>query len=154
MIDVVDQSTRSRMMAGIKGKNTRPELLVRQYLHRRGFRYRLHVRSLPGSPDIVLPKWKTAIFVHGCFWHRHRGCRFTTMPATNSEWWQRKFGENIDRDQRSMANLVEAGWRVIVLWECGLRAIQGDESSLHWLENCILYPEAENRIVEWPQVEV
>lgn len=115
MVDVVDQATRSRMMAGIRGKNTRPEMLVRHFLHSHGFRYRLHAASLPGRPDIVLPKWRTAIFVHGCFWHRHRGCRLTTIPASNAERWQEKFDENITRDRRDTSALVSAAWTVIVL---------------------------------------
>lgn len=120
-MDVVDSATRSRMMAGIKSKNTKPELLVRKYLHARGFRYRLHARNLPGSPDIALSRYKTAIFVHGCFWHRHLGCRYTTMPATNTERWQAKFHANTERDARMHAGLAAAGWNVIIVWECELR---------------------------------
>jgi len=120
-MDVVDAATRSRMMAGIKSKNTKPEMTVRKYLHARGFRYRLHVRSLPGSPDLALPKHRVAIFVHGCFWHRHDGCRFTTTPASNAEKWNQKFHDNVHRDIRKQSALEDAGWRVIVIWECELR---------------------------------
>jgi DNA mismatch endonuclease (patch repair protein) len=108
-------------MAGIRSKDTKPEMTVRRYLHARGFRYRLHARDLPGSPDLVLPKYRVAILVHGCFWHRHAGCRFATTPASNVERWNVKFQANVDRDARKLASLEEAGWRVIVVWECGLR---------------------------------
>ena len=120
-MDVVDSATRSRMMAGIRSKDTKPEMTVRRYLHSKGFRYRLHTRDLPGSPDLVLPKYRVAIFVHGCFWHRHLGCRYTTIPASNIEHWNEKFRVNIERDKRKQAALEAEGWRVIVVWECELR---------------------------------
>lgn len=125
-MDVVDSATRSRMMAGIRSKDTKPEMTVRRYLHARGFRYRLHARDLPGSPDLVLPKYRVAILVHGCFWHRHAGCRFATTPASNAERWNVKFQANMDRDARKLASLREAGWRVIVVWECELRRDPGE----------------------------
>jgi DNA mismatch endonuclease (patch repair protein) len=106
------------MMSGIRGKNTRPEIAVRRYLHARGFRFRLHRRDLPGKPDIVLPKYRTAIFVHGCYWHRHEGCKYATTPSTNREFWQQKFHENVERDRRHQAQLADAGWNVLVIWEC------------------------------------
>ena len=120
-MDVVDAATRSRMMAGIRSKNTKPEMTVRRYLHGRGFRYRLHTPGLPGSPDVALPKHRVAIFVHGCFWHRHTGCRYATTPASNSEKWETKFRANIDRDVRTSAALQARGWRIIVVWECELK---------------------------------
>lgn len=120
-MDVVDSATRSRMMSGIRSRDTKPEMTVRKYLHAKGFRYRLHTRALPGSPDLVLPKYRTAIFVHGCFWHRHPGCRYTTTPASNVERWNEKFRANTERDARKHAELEAAGWRVIVVWECELR---------------------------------
>jgi DNA mismatch endonuclease (patch repair protein) len=120
-MDVVDCATRSRMMAGIRSKDTKPEMTVRKYLHAKGFRYRLHVRNLPGSPDIVLPKYHVAILVHGCFWHRHSGCRFASTPASNTERWNLKFQANIARDAGKLAQLRAAGWHVIVVWECELR---------------------------------
>lgn len=120
-MDVVDSATRSKMMSGIRSKDTKPELTVRRYLHGRGFRYRLHARDLPGSPDLVLPKYRVAILVHGCFWHRHPGCRFATTPASNIEKWNTKFQTNVDRDARKLTSLQAAGWRVIVVWECELR---------------------------------
>lgn len=120
-MDVVDAATRSRMMSGIRSKDTQPEILVRKYLHSQGFRFRLHTRKLPGTPDLVLPKYKVAIFVHGCFWHRHEGCRYATTPASNAERWKLKFDANIERDARKSSMLRAAGWRVIVVWECELR---------------------------------
>lgn len=118
MADIVDKATRSRMMAGIAGKDTRPEVAVRRSLHAAGFRFRLHRRNLPGRPDIVLPKYRTVVFVHGCFWHRHPGCRFATTPGTRRQFWTRKFQENVSRDRRQLAELRRAGWRVAVVWEC------------------------------------
>lgn len=121
MADIVDKATRSRMMAGIGGKNTKPEMVLRRALYARGFRYRLHVASLPGRPDIVLPKHRAVILVHGCFWHRHPGCRFATTPATRPDFWSEKFRQNVIRDQRNLAALRDQGWRVATVWECDLR---------------------------------
>ena len=121
-MDIVDTVTRSRMMAGIKGRNTRPEMIVRRFLHANGYRFRLHRRDLPGSPDIVLPRFRTCIFVHGCFWHRHAGCRYATTPKTRPEFWQTKFERNVDRDVRARAALVADGWTVVTIWECELKS--------------------------------
>lgn len=118
MADVVDRATRSRMMSGIRGRDTKLELVVRKYLHAHGLRYRIAPKDLPGKPDIVLPKYRTVVFVHGCFWHRHEGCRYATTPATNPDFWQNKFGENIARDERVNNLLIEAGWRIFLIWEC------------------------------------
>ncbi|MFC3716506.1 very short patch repair endonuclease [Luteimonas soli] len=118
-MDVVDRATRSRMMSGIRGKDTKPELAVRSFLHRAGLRFRLHAR-LPGKPDLVLPRYRTAVFVHGCFWHRHEGCRYATTPASNVEFWQEKFAANVQRDARAKQQLEEAGWRVETVWACQL----------------------------------
>ncbi len=118
MADVVDKATRSRMMSGIKGKNTKPELLVRRYLHGRGLRYRLHVKRLPGTPDLVLPKYRTVVFVHGCFWHQHKGCRYATIPKTRQEFWLEKLTANCSRDLANEIKLGELGWRVVTIWEC------------------------------------
>lgn len=117
----VDSKVRSRMMSAIRGKNTKPELMVRRHLHRCGFRYRLHRRDLPGSPDVVLPKWKAAVFVHGCFWHGHQKCRYFRVPATRTDFWKTKIRGNAKRDARAEAALRQSGWRVIVVWECALR---------------------------------
>ncbi|WP_439849746.1 very short patch repair endonuclease [Pseudomonas syringae] len=128
-MDIVDSATRSRMMSGIRGKNTRPELLVRKFLHAHGFRFRLHRKDLPGNPDIVLPKLKTCIFVHGCFWHRHPGCRYATMPKTRPEFWAEKFSKNVARDAKSILALRQLGWRTIIIWECQLKAPELDTSA-------------------------
>jgi len=121
MIDVVDRITRSRMMAGIRGKDTKPELDLRRALHRLGLRYRLHVPGLPGRPDIVLPKHHAVIEVHGCFWHRHQHCAFCTKPASNMDFWRAKFGDTVRRDKRNVEALRKLGWRVAVVWECSVK---------------------------------
>lgn len=121
MTDIVDQQTRSRMMAGIRGKDTKPELALRRALHARGFRFRLHSKAVHGRPDLVLPKYRAVVFVHGCFWHRHEGCRYTTTPSTREEFWQAKFTANVARDAAVRGKLLKAGWRVATVWECGLR---------------------------------
>jgi len=118
VIDVVDAATRSRMMAGIRGKDTKPELIVRRYLHQLGFRFRLHVRQLPGAPDLLLPKYRTVIFVHGCFWHQHHGCKYAAKPKSNATFWQNKLAANVERDAKVLAALRADQWRVIVIWEC------------------------------------
>jgi DNA mismatch endonuclease (patch repair protein) len=125
-MDIVDAIKRSEMMAGIKSKNTRPELKVRQFLHAKGFRYLLHSRKLPGSPDLTLPKFKVVIFVHGCFWHRHPGCRFATEPSSNTQQWEAKFNANTARDLRNITALRDSGWRVIIVWECEIRGNRFD----------------------------
>jgi DNA mismatch endonuclease, patch repair protein len=136
LADIVDAETRSRLMAGIRSKNTKPELLLRRALHAKGLRYRLHGAKLPGKPDLVFAKHQAVVFVHGCFWHRHRNCRFATMPSTRAEFWTAKFSANIERDKRSVAALLENGWRVATVWECALKG--GDcsrvaELVVHWL---------------------
>lgn len=108
-------------MAGIRGRDTRPEILVRSWLHRRGLRFRLHKAGLPGRPDLVLARYKTVIFVHGCFWHRHPRCRFATTPSTNRAFWHRKFEQNVARDTRQRRELGSLGWRVLVIWGCQVR---------------------------------
>ncbi len=120
-MDRMTPEQRSRCMSRIKGKNTKPERVVRSFLHRSGFRFRLHRKDLPGCPDIVLPKYRTVIFVHGCFWHRHPGCPRTTTPKTNVEFWGKKFAENVARDERNRQALVELGWNVVVIWECEIK---------------------------------
>jgi DNA mismatch endonuclease (patch repair protein) len=119
MTDVVDRATRSRMMSGIRGRDTKPEKQVRSFLHRAGLRFRLHA-SLPGKPDLVFPKHRAVAFVHGCFWHRHAGCRYATTPSSNVDFWQAKFDANVARDKRVTRQLRKAGWRVLVVWECQL----------------------------------
>ena len=112
---------RSRNMSAIKSKNTKPEIAVRKLLHSMGYRFRLHRKDLPGSPDIVLPKYKTVIFVHGCFWHRHENCKYASTPKTRSEFWESKFGGNIKRDKINQTNLIKLGWKIIIVWECDLK---------------------------------
>ena len=121
MPDVVDRTTRSRMMAGIGSRNTRPELVLRRALHARGLRYRLHNRKLAGTPDLVFRRYGAVCFVHGCFWHRHADCRFAYTPTTREEFWQAKFDTNVERDRRNRRDLLEAGWRIAIVWECALR---------------------------------
>ena len=113
--------SRSYNMSQIKGKNTRPEEIVRKYLFSRGFRYRKNVAKLPGKPDIVLPKYRTVIFVNGCFWHMHQGCRYFVWPKHNAEFWKEKITGNAERDQRKRQELEELGWRVMIVWECQLK---------------------------------
>ncbi|MFS2206520.1 very short patch repair endonuclease [Variovorax sp. Varisp36] len=139
MTDVVSPEVRSRMMSGIQGKNTKPELLVRRMLHAAGYRFRLQRRDLPGAPDIVLPSRKIAIFVHGCFWHLHQGCRYAKIPATRSDFWTAKLEANVGRDQRSIEKLQALGWRVLCVWECSTRGVEaaaGLQNSLRtWIES-------------------
>lgn len=108
-------------MSQIKGKNTKPEMLVRKFLFSKGFRYLLHVKNLPGKPDIVLPKYKTVIFVHGCFWHGHEGCKYFVVPKTRTEWWLNKINTNKANDQKAIVLLKKAGWKIITPWECELK---------------------------------
>jgi len=132
-MDVHDKKTRSYNMSRIKGKDTKPEMLVRKYLFAHGFRYRLHVKELPGKPDIVLPKYKTVIFVHGCFWHGHKGCKYFTIPKTRTEWWLNKIKGNTCRDKKAEIELNVLGWKVIVVWECELKS----KSIVSTLENLL-----------------
>ena len=137
MADIVDSATRSRMMAGIRAGNTRPERLLRSALHKRGLRFRLHARKLPGKPDLTFPRFKAVVFVHGCFWHRHSDCRYASTPTTRPEFWQAKFATNVERDSRNLAMLLALGWHVAVVWECALRkgVEPVAEAVLEWLTN-------------------
>lgn len=118
MTDVVDRATRSRMMSGIRGRDTKPEVIVRKYLHSQGLRYRITPKDLLGKPDIVLPKYRTVVFIHGCFWHRHPGCRFATIPSSNIKFWKTKFIANVKRDALVQKELRAAGWHVHTIWAC------------------------------------
>ena len=118
MVDRISSEHRSWNMGRIKGRDTAPELAVRSLLHRLGLRFRLHRRDLPGRPDIVLPRWKSVVFVHGCFWHRHTGCRFAYMPKSRLDFWTHKFEDTAKRDERNQEDLAAAGWRILVVWEC------------------------------------
>jgi DNA mismatch endonuclease (patch repair protein) len=121
MADVHDKATRSYNMSRIKGKDTKPEMIVRRFLHANGFRFRLHVKDLPGKPDIVLPKYRTVIFVHGCFWHGHEGCKYFKLPGTRTEWWREKIGKNKENDKKAVHILKTQGWTIIQIWECRLK---------------------------------
>lgn len=118
LMDIVSPEKRSRMMAGIKGKDTKPELVVRKLVHGMGFRYRLHHKDLPGSPDLVFPRSRKVIFVHGCFWHRHPGCRFAYTPKSNAQFWLDKLEGNTRRDAQALTALDSLGWQVLIVWEC------------------------------------
>lgn len=117
-MDVVDKATRSRMMSGIKSRDTKPELDVRRLLHKAGFRFRLHDRKLPSRPDIVLPRHRAVVLIHGCFWHQHPGCKFAYVPKTRPDFWIPKLRGNVARDKKNAAELVKLGWRVFTVWEC------------------------------------
>lgn len=117
-MDIVSRDTRSRMMSGIRGKNTKPEHAVRKVAHALGYRFRLYRKDLPGSPDLVFPSRNTVIFVHGCYWHRHKGCRYCYSPKSNIEFWKRKFKSNVSRDKRVRKELEQRGWHVATIWEC------------------------------------
>lgn len=121
MTDVHTPEVRSYNMSMIRGKNTKPEIIVRKFLHSRGFRFRLHKKNLPGKPDIVLPKYKTVIFIHGCFWHGHKNCKYFVVPKTRTKWWLNKIEGNKKVDKRNNLLLRKEGWKIITLWECQLR---------------------------------
>lgn len=147
MVDVVTPEVRSRMMSGIRGKDTRPEMAVRRFLHQAGLRFRLHDKSLPGAPDLVFPRHGAVVFVHGCYWHRHEGCKYASTPASNVEFWKRKFAGNVSRDRDAVGKLIALGWRVFILWECGLRHPDAAEK-LNWLPDSIR--QGKNKLAEWP----
>ena len=121
MSDTVSRKIRRRIMQSVRSKDTGPELTVRKFLHKKGFRYSLHRKDLPGKPDIVLRKYKTIIFVNGCFWHRHEGCQRSTMPKTNTNFWEKKFHNTVNRDKMIKEELLRRGWNVLVIWECELK---------------------------------
>lgn len=144
-MDTVSKEIRSRMMAGIRGRDTLPEMKVRRLLHRHGMRYRLHSAKLPGRPDLVLARFRVCIFVQGCFWHRHPNCRYATTPRTREQFWQEKFAQNVAQDARNRLLLLEQGWRVIELWECGIRRA---ESELLWIPDTIR--NCHEKHLSWP----
>lgn len=136
MTDVVNPETRSRMMSGIRGKNTKPEIIIRSQLHRLGFRFRIHNTKLPGKPDIVLKKYRAVIFIHGCFWHRHL-CHLFKWPKTHPDFWKKKINNNHARDKKILDQLIELNWRICVVWEC---AIKGSKKNI---------PSTVGAITEW-----
>lgn len=155
MVDVVDPKTRSRMMSGIRGKNTKPEILIRKALHAGGFRFRLHRKNLPGSPDIVLPKYRAVILINGCFWHGHQ-CRLFKWPKTRPKFWRNKIEGNIRRDQQKLSELKKMGWRVCLLWECGIKGANEEhlngvvESISRWLngeESSLFIPDCATQAI-------
>ena len=121
MPDVHDKETRSYNMSRIRSKDTKPEMLVRKFLFKAGLRYKLHDKSLPGKPDLVFPKYKTVLFIHGCFWHGHEGCKYFVVPKTRTDWWLEKIGKNVEKDNRSILELHLLGWSILVVWECELQ---------------------------------
>ena len=155
MVDVVDAATRSRMMAGIRAKNTKPEAIIRKGLHARGLRYSLHPKRLPGKPDIVLPKWRVVIFVHGCFWHRH-GCHLSKTPSSNTTFWEDKLAANERRDALVQQELAAAGWRIAVVWECATRGKAATDSLPDLLDKLVTWirDQAESAALEIAGVDL
>ena len=121
MTDVLSKEQRKRCMSHVRGKDTKPEVMVRQFLFAQGFRYRLYRKDLPGKPDIVLPKYRTVIFINGCFWHGHSGCKYATIPEANHDFWLAKISGNVERDKSNYAKLFELGWKVVEIWQCELK---------------------------------
>lgn len=132
-MDRLTPERRSWNMSRIRSKGTKPEMLVRSLLHRSGFRFRLHRKDLPGSPDIVLPKYRSVIFVHGCFWHKHEDCKDASIPKSNVVFWKEKIQKNVERDLQAVSALEAAGWNVITIWECEIRDLETMASRLHQL---------------------
>ncbi|WP_150767746.1 very short patch repair endonuclease [Pseudomonas fluorescens] len=125
-MDIVDKNTRSRMMSSIRGKNTKPEIIIRKLLHSHGFRFRIHQKALPGKPDIVLKKYRTCLLINGCFWHRHPGCALATNPKTHIDFWIEKFKRTIERDTLNIRKLETLGWHVLIIWECEISSYQSN----------------------------
>lgn len=139
MADTVSKQKRSEIMSHVTGKETKPEIMVRKYLFARGLRYRKNVKQLPGTPDIVFPKYKTAVFVNGCFWHGHKGCKYSHLPSTNLEYWEKKIADNLERDERKTRKLEKLGYRVLIVWQCQLEPnikIETLETLYHNIVNC------------------
>lgn len=147
MADIVDPEARSRMMRGIRGTNTKPELNIRRRLHAAGFRYGLHRKDLPGRPDMVMPRHNAVVFVHGCYWHRHADCRLATTPSSRTEFWTAKFAANQERDRRNISDLRDRGWRVAVVWECEVRSASGADRAVSELIEWLL---SDNENIEIP----
>lgn len=126
MTDIFSKQKRSIIMSKISGKNTKPEIIVRKALFAKGFRYRINDKNLPGKPDIVLPKYKTVIFVHGCFWHSHPDCKDAHLPKSNIDFWEKKISSNVERDKRDISQLTDLGWKIIIVWECEIKKKEMD----------------------------
>ena len=144
---------RSRVMRQVRSKDTSPEVRVRSLIHRAGYRFRLHVKGMAGKPDIVMPRHKTVVFVNGCFWHRHPGCRYASTPKANAEYWQRKFEGNVARDEKVQAVLRDNGWNVLVIWECQTRDSTVLESLLADLLPPLIQETAGVGVTEWPPTQ-
>ena len=129
-MDTLTREKRSWNMARIKGKNTKPEIMIRSMLHRQGYRFRIHVKKLPGCPDIVMAKYKTVIFVHGCFWHRHPGCKYAYTPKTRQTFWNDKFRKTVENDKKVIEKLKKSGWQILIIWECELSDMASIESKI------------------------
>ena len=127
MVDIFSRKKRSEIMAKIRGKETKPEIIVRKFLFSKGFRFRKNVKKMPGTPDIVLPKYNTVVFIHGCFWHRHKNCKKAELPETRYEFWKKKIDGNAERDKKNVRQLKKVGWKVIVLWQCQIEKKQSDK---------------------------
>lgn len=153
MTDTVDRQTRSRMMSAVRAKNTRLEIQIRRRLFAQGFRYRLHARDLPGTPDMVFPKYRAVLFVHGCFWHYH-GCHLSTLPNTRRLWWKKKLEGNRKRDSEAVSELKYLGWRILVIWECGFRKPKTDrvEALNRIAERAGSFLKSERKLLEIPRV--
>lgn len=145
-VDTLTPEERSKLMAKIRGKNTKPELAVRSLLHRAGYRFSLHRKDLPGKPDIVLRKYNTVVFVHGCFWHRHKNCKIASTPKSNVEFWQAKFDRNVSNDRKHTRQLRKMGWHVLTVWECELKK---PERVLAKLQRNL----AAKKVIEYPLAE-
>jgi len=137
MTDVHDKITRSYNMSRIRATNTKPELLVRKFLHAQGFRYKLHDKTIPGKPDLVLPKYKTVIFIHGCFWHGHIDCKYFVVPKTRTDWWLNKINTNRSNDTKAIKALKKEGWKIITIWECDLKPAKVEKKLLTLLRKLL-----------------
>lgn len=133
MTDIYSKEKRSNIMSKIGGKDTKPEIIVRKYLFSKGFRYRINDKRYPGKPDIVLPKYRTVVFIHGCFWHGHENCKASKLPETNSDFWKKKISDNVDRDRKNIKELRNSGWNVIVVWLCDVKSKSNREKRLQLL---------------------
>ena len=149
-MDIVNKQTRSKMMSNIKSKNTKPEIIVRSLLHQKGFRFRLHDKKLPGKPDIVLKKYNAVVFIHGCYWHRHENCKLTSTPKQNAEFWNKKFSDNIRRDNEVYYQLKKLGWRTAIIWECCIRDKKNLSDTIDLLASWI---KSDREYIEIPTVE-
>ncbi|WP_338041703.1 very short patch repair endonuclease [Methanosarcina barkeri] len=142
--DIYSREKRSKIMSKIRGKETKPEILVRKFLFSEGFRYRINDERYPGKPDIVLPKYNTVVFIHGCFWHGHEGCKASKLPKTNSEFWEKKISDNVTRDRKNIKILISDGWNVIIVWQCEIKSKSKREERLKLLVKQIKNSKKEN----------